>query len=148
MRKINLLVWHCTATPEGRAVSVDEIRRWHKARGFSDIGYHYIVHLDGRVEVGRPVDQVGAHVQGYNTGSIGCSYVGGVDADNTAKAEDTRTDAQKKAMLALTRKLVKEHPGIARIAGHNEFAAKACPSFDVRSDDLGNVPGFKRGVRQ
>ena len=147
MRKIDLLVWHCTATPEGKDFTVDDVRRWHKARGFSDVGYHYLVHLDGRIEAGRPVDQVGAHVQGYNTNSIGCSYFGGVDADNPAKAEDTRTEAQKKAMVALTKKLVKEFPGIQRIAGHNEFAAKACPSFDVRTDTLGNIPGFKLGKR-
>lgn len=148
MRPVNLLVWHCTATPEGKDYSVADVRAWHKARGFSDIGYHYLVHLDGRVETGRPLAQVGAHVQGYNTGSIGCSYVGGVDADNVNKAEDTRTDKQKSAMLALTRKLVKDFPGITRIAGHNEFAAKACPSFDVRTDALGNISGFKAGRKQ
>ena len=148
MRPVNLLVWHCTATPEGKDYSVADVRKWHLARGFSDIGYHYLVHIDGRVEAGRPLDQVGAHVQGHNTGSIGCSYVGGVDADNVNKAEDTRTPAQKKAMLALTRKLVKDFPGIVRIAGHNEFANKACPSFDVRTDELGNITGFKAGRKQ
>lgn len=148
MRPVNLLVWHCTATPEGREVSVETIRQWHKARGFNDVGYHFIVHLDGKVSVGRPIDQTGAHVQGRNVGSIGCSYVGGVDADNVNKAEDTRTEAQKAAMLKLTKDLVKKYPGIVQIAGHNEFAAKACPSFDVRKDPLGNIPGFKGGRKQ
>jgi len=138
MRPVNLLVWHCTATPEGKDYSVADVRKWHLARGFSDIGYHYLVHIDGRVEAGRPLDQVGAHVQGHNTGSIGCSYVGGVDADNVNKAEDTRTPAQKKAMLALTRKLVKDFPGIVRIAGHNEFANKAS-SWTGGSDGLSGI---------
>lgn len=147
MRPITLLVWHCTATPEGKDYSIADIRSWHKARGFTDIGYHFVVHLDGKVEAGRPLDEIGAHVQGHNVGSIGCSYVGGVDADDVNKAEDTRTEAQKKAMISLTKKLVKDFPGISRIAGHNEFAAKACPSFDVRNDALGNIPGFKGGAR-
>ncbi len=148
MRPVNLLVWHCTATPEGREVSVETIRSWHRARGFNDVGYHFIVHLDGTVSKGRPVEQAGAHVQGFNIGSIGCAYVGGVDADNVNKAEDTRTEAQKAAMLKLTRDLVKKFPGIDRIAGHNEFSAKACPSFDVRRDPLGNISGFERGRRK
>jgi N-acetylmuramoyl-L-alanine amidase len=147
MRPVNLLVWHCTATPEGKEYSVDTIRQWHKQRGWKDIGYHFVVHLDGKVEAGRPVNFVGAHVQGHNTGSIGCVYVGGVDANDVNKAEDTRTAAQKTAMLKLTKLLVSKYPGIKRIAGHNEFANKACPSFDVRTDPLGNIPGFKAGQK-
>ena len=85
MRNISLLVWHCSATPEGRPVSVETIRQWHKARGWSDIGYHYVVHLDGKVEEGRPISKIGAHVKGHNTGSVGCVYVGGVD--NNLQAE-------------------------------------------------------------
>ena len=74
-RSINEIIIHCTATPEGRECSVDEIRQWHKARGFTDIGYHYVIHLDGRVENGRDVDIAGAHCTGHNTHSIGVVYV-------------------------------------------------------------------------
>lgn len=140
-----MLIWHCTATPEGRPVSVAEIDRWHKERGWSEIGYHFVVHLDGRIERGRNIEETGAHVQGHNVGSIGAVYVGGIERDGDPK--DTRTAAQKKAMLDLTVAITND-PRILRVAGHNEFAQKACPSFDVRKDGLGNIPGFKGGRRK
>lgn len=136
-RPINELIWHCTATPEGKDYTVDDIRSWHKQRGWSDIGYHYVVYRDGTIAVGRPIGQVGAHVANHNTGTVGCSYVGGVSADGKT-AKDTRTPAQREAMLWLTRQLVKKH-GIRKVTGHNQYAAKACPSFDVRTDELGRV---------
>lgn len=138
-RKIEEIIVHCTATPEGREVSVDTIRGWHKARGWDDIGYHYVVHLDGTVEAGRPEAKVGAHVSGRNTGTLGIVYVGGVDADDLARAEDTRTPEQKAALMALCRALVAKYPTITRISGHNEYAAKACPSFNVQTDPLGSI---------
>ena len=92
MRKINKIVVHCTATPEGRPVSVEEIDSWHKQRGWSQIGYHYVVQLDGTINQGRPLNISGAHVKGHNKYSIGITYVGGCDADMNHK--DTRTDAQ------------------------------------------------------
>ncbi|UXN62924.1 N-acetylmuramoyl-L-alanine amidase [Phyllobacterium sp. A18/5-2] len=136
MRPIKELIWHCTATPEGREVSVATIRQWHKERGWSDIGYHKVVHLDGTVEDGRPEATVGAHTAGHNTGTIGYVYVGGCDAKTNPK--DTRTDAQKKAMLALTRQAIAKY-GLKKVSGHNQYAAKACPSFDVRKDPLGKL---------
>lgn len=144
-RSVNMLIWHCTATPEGRPVSVAEIDRWHRDRDFAEIGYHFVVHLDGRIERGRDLEKVGAHVQGHNVGTIGAVYVGGTERDGDAK--DTRTAAQKKAMLALTVAITND-PRIVRIAGHNEFDNKACPSFDVRKDALGNIPGFRKGKRK
>lgn len=136
-RPIDELIWHCTATPEGRDYTVDDIRSWHKQRGWSDIGYHYVVYRDGTIVVGRPIGQIGSHVAGHNTGTIGCSYVGGLSADGKV-AKDTRTAAQRASMLWLTRQLVAKH-GIKKVTGHNQYAAKACPSFDVRSDELGRV---------
>lgn len=76
MRKIDDIIIHCTATAEGRDVSVADIRRWHKARGFVDVGYHYVVYLDGSVHEGRPLAQVGAHCRGHNAHSVGVCYVG------------------------------------------------------------------------
>ena len=78
-RKINYIIVHCTATPEGRWVTNEEITRWHRARGFRTIGYHYVVYLDGTVHAGRPENEVGAHCQGRNADSIGVCYVGGLD---------------------------------------------------------------------
>lgn len=129
MRTIDKIIIHCTDTPEGRAVTVDEIRRWHKERGFSDIGYHYVIMADGSVCDGRPLEQVGAHCQGRNAHSIGICYVGGCDLNHRPK--DTRTEAQKTAMAGLIRKLKRRFP-TATIHGHNEFANKACPCFDVQ----------------
>lgn len=147
MRTLHTLIWHCTATPAGREVSVATVRDWHRKRGWADIGYHYLVHLDGRVEPGRPLSRVGAHVSNNNRGTIGCAYVGGVDANDVKKAQDTRTPQQKAAMLRLTAELTSRFPSIVRVAGHNEYAAKACPSFRVPDDELGNIPGFSKGRR-
>jgi len=130
MRKIDEIILHCSATPAGRDVSVDEIRRWHLARGFSDIGYHYVVGLDGSVHAGRPVECVGAHCLGHNAHSVGVCYVGGVGADGITPL-DTRTPEQIAALRRLVRQLLERFPN-ATLHGHREFAAKACPCFDVR----------------
>ena len=128
-RIINEIIIHCTATPEGRECSVTEIRRWHIQRGFSDIGYHYVIHLDGRVEEGRNVDIAGAHCTGHNANSIGVVYVGGCGKDGKTP-KDTRTEAQKSALANLLLDLRKLYPK-ATIHGHRDFANKACPSFDA-----------------
>ena len=87
MRKIDLIVVHCTATPAGRNVSVADIRAWHIARGFADIGYHYIIALDGTVEPGRDISIAGAHARGYTAQSVGVCYVGGLDASGNPASE-------------------------------------------------------------
>lgn len=138
MRLINEIIIHCTATPEGRHTTVDEIRSWHKAQGWSDIGYHFVVYLDGSVHKGRPIEKVGAHVAGHNTGTVGVVYVGGVAKDGKT-AKDTRTPAQKEALLNLCKELIRDYPPIKKVSGHNQYAAKACPSFDVRKDPLGQL---------
>ena len=132
MRAINKIILHCSATPEGRHTTVEDIRLWHKQRGWSDIGYHYVVYLDGTVHEGRPIERSGAHVFGLNKNSIGICYVGGVDKNNL-KAKDTRTPEQIMALDLLLGSLLDDFKG-ATLHGHNEFANKSCPSFDVQDE--------------
>lgn len=141
-RRIDEVIIHCTATPEGRDHTAADIRGWHKAQNWSDIGYHYVVRLDGTVERGRPEALAGAHVSGHNEGTLGVVYVGGVDAEGEPK--DTRTPAQRAALEAVVRDLCAKYP-IAHVTGHNQYAAKACPSFDVRTDPLSKIPGEPHG---
>ena len=140
MRKISKIILHCTATPEGRDVSVDDIRQWHLDRGWSDIGYHYVIDINGNLKEGRDVRRAGAHVRGYNKGSIGIAYVGGVDANLHPK--DTRTEDQKGRLKAIILDLMDEHSE-ATLHGHNEFANKACPSFDVQKEYKDIIEYFK-----
>jgi N-acetylmuramoyl-L-alanine amidase len=134
-REINKIIIHCSATPEGKDISVETIRDWHLKRGWSDIGYHYVIDLDGKVHAGRPIEKTGAHVKGHNTGSIGICYVGGVEQDGKTP-KDTRTKEQKVALDNLLFTLTDVFVG-ATIHGHNEFSSKACPSFDVQSEYSG-----------
>lgn len=131
MREINKIIIHCSATPEGREHTVADITSWHKARGFATIGYHYVIYLDGTIHEGRPEEQMGAHTTGQNQNSIGICYIGGTDAKGNPK--DTRTDKQKVALIALVKELKERYPK-ASVHGHCEFAAKACPSFDVKKE--------------
>lgn len=130
--------WHCAATPEGKDFTVADIRSWHKQRGFSDIGYHYVVYRDGRIMEGRPIGQVGAHIEGHNTGSIGCCYIGGISKDGKTP-KDTRTPQQIASMLWLTKQLIDKFD-VKQVKGHNDYTnAKACPSFRVGNDPLGKL---------
>ncbi|BAQ92790.1 N-acetylmuramoyl-L-alanine amidase [uncultured Mediterranean phage uvMED] len=130
MRKVSKIIIHCTATPEGRHHDVADIRRWHLKRGFNDIGYHFLVHLDGTIEEGRSINKIGAHCSGQNRGSIGICYVGGMSKD-MKKAKDTRTKEQKDSLVKLMTELIYKYNKDMTIHGHYEFAKKACPSFDV-----------------
>lgn len=132
MRKINEIIVHCAATPEGKNFKAADIDRWHRERKMKCIGYHYVVDLDGTVEPGRPESEIGAHCLGHNQYSIGVCYVGGLAADGRTP-KDTRTAAQKEALLALLKKLRAKYPK-ASIHGHRDFAAKACPSFDATTE--------------
>ena len=129
MRQINEIIIHCAATREGRDFTVEDITRWHKARGFATIGYHYVIYRDGSIHEGRPLEQIGAHCVGHNKHSIGICYIGGCASDGKTP-KDTRTSEQKEALLALLRRLKARFPN-ATIHGHRDFAAKACPSFDA-----------------
>ena len=132
-RTIKEIIVHCTATPEGRIETVESVRNMHKARGFSDIGYHYLIGLNGERWEGRNVNLIGAHCEGHNSNSIGVCYVGGVDKKMQAK--DTRTEKQKDALVALLKDLRKLYPK-AKIYGHRDFdkKGKACPSFDATKE--------------
>ena len=131
-RTITEIIIHCSATPEGKDFTVQDIRRWHKQQGWSDIGYHYVVYRNGHIEPGRDVDLIGAHCEGHNSHSIGICYIGGMDRQNK-NPKDTRTLQQKAAILSLLidmRKLYSK----AKIYGHRDFSSKACPSFDASSE--------------
>jgi len=142
-KPLTYLVIHCTATPEGREVSADEIRRWHtspkpKGRGWKQVGYSDIIHLDGTVENLVPYNdddvvdswEITNGASGINSISRHVVYAGGVSADDVKKAKDTRTWLQELAMITYVKETIARHPNI-KIAGHNQFAQKACPSFNV-----------------
>lgn len=146
MRTINLIVVHCTATPEGRDVTTADIDRQHRQRGFTSIGYHYVIYRDGTLHLGRPVTEVGAHVRGYNRYSIGVAYVGGLASDGRTP-KDTRTPEQRQALRNLLARLKSRFTG-ARICGHRDLSPdvnrdgriepsewlKACPCFDATAE--------------
>lgn len=132
MRRIDKIIVHCSASPEGRADAIEDIRRWHRERGFLDIGYHYVIHLDGSIHVGRPLEKQGAHCTGHNESSIGICYIGGM-AKDLKSYKDTRTEAQKKALFFLLTELKAKYP-YAVVHSHSDFADKACPGFDARSE--------------
>lgn len=127
-KQITEIIIHCTATPSGRELHVADITRYHLQRGFETIGYHYLITLDGSVEQGRAADYIGAHCLGHNDRSIGVAYVGGLSLDGTPL--DTRTEAQRRSLTQLVAQLRTRYPR-ATVHGHREFAAKACPCFDV-----------------
>ena len=131
-RTIKEIIVHCTATPEGRVETVQSIRNMHKSKGWSDIGYHYLIGLNGERWEGRNVNLIGAHCEGHNSNSIGVCYVGGVDKKMQAK--DTRTENQKYALVALLKDLRKLYPK-ANIYGHHDFnKGKSCPCFDAKNE--------------
>lgn len=131
-RNITEIIVHCSATPEGIDYTVDNIRAWHKAQGWSDVGYHYIIYRDGTIKKGRDESVVGAHCTGHNSKSIGICYIGGMDRDNK-NPKDTRTEAQKEALVRLLKEL-KARYSKAVIRGHRDFASKSCPSFDATKE--------------
>lgn len=142
MRRIDHIVIHCSATMEGQDWDVTDIDRWHKARGWRNCGYHYVIKLDGTIQQGRKESEIGAHVQGHNKYSIGICYIGGLGKDKAPK--DTRTWQQKKALLKLLTELKLKYPESV-ILGHRDFSPdkngngiiepfewmKACPCFDA-----------------
>lgn len=133
MRAINEIIVHCSGTPEGMDVTVEKIDAWHRDRGFSQIGYHYVIYRDGTTHLGRPLTMVGAHCVYHNKHSIGVCYIGGVAKDGKTP-KDTRTEAQKVALASLLRVLHAQFPK-ATLHGHREFSNKECPSFDCHEYD-------------
>ena len=139
MRTIKEIIIHCSATPAGRNFTVEDIDRWHHEKGWDGCGYHYVIHLDGSVHVGRAVSKQGAHCVGHNKNSIGICYIGGLQS-GSGKPMDTRTEAQKDALRRLVAELRAKYPK-ATVHGHCEFAAKACPCFDVKKEFGDGVDG-------
>lgn len=138
MRNIERVILHCSATREGQDVTADTIRSWHLGRGWSDIGYHYVIRLDGTIENGRPITRQGAHARGHNKDSVGICYVGGLDASGHPK--NTLTEEQRRSVKRLCRALVLVLNKPISLHGHREFAAKACPSFEIADE----FPGLAR----
>lgn len=152
MKTIDAIIIHCSATKEGQDITARDIDMMHRQRGFNEIGYNFVVKLNGDVETGRSLLKDGAHCNNrgfgglsYNKHSIGICYIGGLDANG--KAKDTRTEAQKRALRVLVAKLVKEYP-IKEILGHRDTSpdtdgdgivephewTKMCPCFDAREE--------------
>ena len=144
MRKLNEIVIHCLATEQGKEISVKQITKWHKNRGFRDIGYHFVIHIDGKIERGRPLAVMGAHAKGHNRNSVGIVYVGGLINRSPA---DTRTVPQIHALRGLTEAL-KSAFNIVKVVGHRDLSVdlngdgviskqermKECPCFDVATE--------------
>ena len=127
-REIDTIIIHCAATKPGMDIGAAEIERWHRARGFFGIGYHFVIRRNGKLEEGRPIEQAGAHASGHNAHSIGICMVGGID-DN-GKPQNNFTDAQWITLKSLVTSLVHKYMAL-KIIGHNEVSNKACPSFSV-----------------
>lgn len=142
MRKINAIVLHCSATIEGHDIDIKLIDEWHRKRGWRKVGYHYVIKLDGTIQKGRAESEIGAHVKGHNSDTIGICYIGGLDKG--LKPKDTRTEAQKQSLLSLIKGLKLRYPD-AIILGHRDYSedknkngviepfewSKACPCFDA-----------------
>lgn len=142
MRKINLIVIHCSATREDRHFSEHDLEECHRRRGFNGAGYHFYIRKNGDIKTTRPVEYIGAHAKGYNGNSIGICYEGGLGADGRAK--DTRTEWQKHSLRVLLKVLLKDYPG-SRVCGHRDLSpdrnangeiepeewVKQCPCFET-----------------
>ena len=134
VRLIKRIVVHCSATREGKEFYMCDIDRWHRDEGWNGCGYHYVIDLDGKVEIGRDINIQGAHAGKYNPKSIGICYIGGLTADGET-AKDTRTDEQKESLLWLLKELRMLYPQ-AEILGHRDLPGvkKACPCFNAKNE--------------
>lgn len=132
MRNINQIIVHCSATPPSQMVSADDIRRWHKDKGWSDIGYHYVIRRNGEIESGRDISKIGAHAKGHNSASIGICLIGGINENG--KADDNYRIIQYQSLKTLIHILQITFP-IDSIVGHRDLPKvnKDCPCFDVQS---------------
>ena len=145
IKSVKYIVGHCSATEAGQWFDARDIRQWHLNRKpvpFSDIGYHFVILLDGQLELGSPLDQSGAHVRGHNFHSLAWCYIGGLVNGNPA---DTRTSKQKQTERGLLTTLLAQHP-LAKVNGHRDFSPdldgngiitpneyiKDCPCYDVQ----------------
>ena len=145
MRKIDLIVIHCSATREDRDFTEQNLEVAHRRRGFNGIGYHFYIRKNGDIKTTRPIERIGAHVKGYNAHSIGICYEGGLDTNGRPK--DTRTLWQKHSLQVLIKALQIDYPS-CRICGHRDLSPdlngngeiepeewiKACPCYNVSDE--------------
>ena len=132
MRYINEIIIHCSDTYEDQDVTAMQIHKWHLRRGFDKIGYHFFIRLDGTIEQGRTIDEIGAHCYGHNAHSIGICYAGGrIRKGKGFQYADTRTTEQTRALYQLVKILLYIYPSILYISGHNDYSTKKCPCFNV-----------------
>ncbi|NDV66759.1 N-acetylmuramoyl-L-alanine amidase [Bacteroides sp. 224] len=145
MRKINLIVIHCSATCENVSFTEHDLDRYHRQIGFNGAGYHYYIRRNGDIKRMRPVERIGAHAKGHNSYSIGICYEGGLD--NKGKPKDTRTRWQKYSLRVLIKLLMQEYPD-SEVCGHRDLSPdlnnngivephewiKMCPCYDVRAE--------------
>jgi len=138
MRRIDTIIVHCAAVPPdwraGETVEAkrDEIDRWHRDRGWNGIGYHAVIDRDGSVAWGRPVEQAGAHVAGRNASTLGVCLLGGAGSDANDQFREHYTAEQERALSQIIADWKARFPTIKKVSGHNEYAAKACPGFQVQ----------------
>ena len=140
------IIIHCSATRAGQDFTATDIDRWHRQRGFRSIGYHFVIRLDGTIEPGRDVALDGAHCTGWNHRSIGICYIGGLDRNG--RPADTRTEAQREALVRLVEDLRLVFPSLKQVIGHRDISPdlngdgiispdeyiKSCPCFDVKAE--------------
>ena len=131
-KQTDFIVIHCSATKPSMNIDADTIDSWHKKRGFSSIGYHFVLKRDGTREIGRHIDEVGAHAKGFNHRSIGICLVGGVTQDDHTIPEDNFTKEQWAELNILLEELIHTFPDV-KVIGHNQISHKDCPSFDVQT---------------
>jgi N-acetylmuramoyl-L-alanine amidase len=144
MRRIDLIVIHCTATRQDRGLSEEELEWYHRSLGYSECGYHFYVRRDGLIVSMRALEKAGAHARGYNSHSIGIAYEGGLNSSGLPC--DTRTPDQRNSLQSLVSSLLRDFPG-ARVVGHRDLSpdldgdgeisssewTKICPCFDVKT---------------
>ena len=131
MRTIDTIIVHCSDTFPDMDIGAAEIAKWHEKRGFSSIGYHFVIRRNGKIEEGRHIDMAGAHAKGHNLHSIGICLVGGKSAKGMPASNFARR--QWWALDELIDVLQDEYgPGLG-VVGHNEVSHKPCPQFDVQA---------------
>lgn len=145
MRKINLIVIHCSATRVDRSLTAFDLETMHRRRGFNGTGYHFYIRKDGTTLPTRPIERIGAHVKGFNDGSIGICYEGGLD--RRGRPADTRTPEQHTSLRLLVLQL-KETFTDCRVCGHRDLSPdrngngeiepeewiKECPCFEAKKE--------------
>lgn len=132
-RATNWIVLHCSATRAVQDIGAADIRKWHKAQGWKDIGYHYVIRRNGKIETGRAANVAGSHVKGHNHDSVGICLVGGLN-NKTFAPENNFTPAQWASLKTLVARLARQYPK-AKVLGHRDFPGvqKACPCFNAKT---------------